>query len=94
MMSPEARERWIRHRPNSSPAASQLTPRERQVLAALCRGLSNRQIAQELYLSETTIKGTITHLMHLFGAPSRLKLVVKAHALGLDAADAAAPEQA
>ncbi|HUS42875.1 MAG TPA: response regulator transcription factor [Ilumatobacteraceae bacterium] len=45
-------------------AATVLTEREREVLALIARGASNREIAAELYLSVDTIK---THVRHLFG---------------------------
>lgn len=40
----------------ASPLAAMLSPRERQVLGGLCRGLSNKEIARELTLREPTIK--------------------------------------
>ena len=46
------------------PAHSELTPREREVLLALSRGLSNDEIAKELVISEKTVK---THLGSIFG---------------------------
>ncbi len=41
----------------------QLSPRELEILAALAQGASNRQLAKELFISESTVK---THLAHLF----------------------------
>jgi DNA-binding NarL/FixJ family response regulator len=46
------------------PAPDQLTPREREVLQALARGLRNEEIARELVISEKTVK---THLTSIFG---------------------------
>ncbi len=46
------------------PAHSELTPREKEVLLALSRGLSNDEIAKELVISEKTVK---THLGSIFG---------------------------
>ena len=46
------------------PAHSELTPREKEVLMALGRGLSNEEIAKELVISEKTVK---THLGSIFG---------------------------
>ncbi len=46
------------------PAHSELTPREHEVLEALARGLSNEEIANELVISEKTVK---THLGSIFG---------------------------
>lgn len=45
------------------PAHSSLTPREREVLAALARGLSNEEIGRELVISQKTVK---THLGKIF----------------------------
>jgi DNA-binding NarL/FixJ family response regulator len=46
------------------PAHGQLTPREKEVLQALARGLRNEEIARELVISEKTVK---THLTNIFG---------------------------
>jgi DNA-binding NarL/FixJ family response regulator len=48
-----------------APAASRtLSAREREVLTLVAKGTSNRAIAQELFISEATVK---THLTHIFG---------------------------
>lgn len=47
-----------------APAHADLTPREWEVLQALARGLSNEQIAEELVISQKTVK---THLGNIFG---------------------------
>lgn len=46
------------------PAHADLTPREQEVLQALAQGLSNEEIAQELVISQKTVK---THLGNIFG---------------------------
>lgn len=46
-----------------APAEEALSAREIEVLGAVARGLSNREIAKELHVSEATIK---THLLHVF----------------------------
>lgn len=46
-----------------APAEEALSPREIEVLGAVARGLSNRDIARELQISEATVK---THLLHVF----------------------------
>jgi DNA-binding NarL/FixJ family response regulator len=60
-----------------------LTKRERGVLTLLGDGLSNRQIADHLYLSEHTVKGYVTSLLEKLGARSRLEAVVLATRAGL-----------
>jgi DNA-binding NarL/FixJ family response regulator len=64
-------------------ALEELTPREREVLALVGRGLSNAEIADELVLSPLTAK---THVARLFGkldARDRAQLVVIAYETGL-----------
>jgi two-component system nitrate/nitrite response regulator NarL len=63
--------------------AVHLTHREHEVLGLLARGCSNRKIAQELFLSETTVKGYVTDLLQKLGASSRLEAVVHAYEVGL-----------
>lgn len=60
-----------------------LTSRERDVLALLAKGFSNRQIAGQLHLSEATVKGYVTHLLKKLNVSSRLEAVVQAHENGL-----------
>jgi DNA-binding NarL/FixJ family response regulator len=60
-----------------------LTERERDVLSLLGRGCANRKIAQELFLSETTVKGYVRDLLRKLNASSRLEAVVRAYELGL-----------
>jgi len=60
-----------------------LTSREREVLALLADGLSNRQIASRLVISETTTKGHVSALLAKLDVSSRLEAVAKASKAGL-----------
>lgn len=56
--------------------ASRLTPREKEVVRLVCRGLRNKQIAEHLHITPGTVK---VHLMHIFektGVKDRLALAV------------------
>jgi DNA-binding NarL/FixJ family response regulator len=56
--------------------ASRLTPREKEVVRLVCRGLRNKQIAENLHITAGTVK---VHLMHIFektGLKDRLALAV------------------
>jgi DNA-binding CsgD family transcriptional regulator len=48
-----------------------LTPREREVLALIRQGLSNRQIARTLWIAESTVKVHVHHVLEKLGARSR-----------------------
>ena len=52
--------RLMRRRPTSGDPFAELTERERDVLKILARGLSNKEIAQALFLTETTVKGYVS----------------------------------
>lgn len=52
----------LRRKPSADPYAD-LSPRERSVLRLLGQGLSNRQIAEELALTEGTVKGYVSNLL-------------------------------
>ncbi len=56
--------------------ASRLTPREKEVVRLICRGMKNKQIAENLHITAGTVK---VHLMHIFektGLKDRLALAV------------------
>jgi DNA-binding NarL/FixJ family response regulator len=66
-----------------SPPAEELTPRESEVLQLLADGLTNRAIAQELGISEHTVKFHVNAILGKLGAQSRTEAVVRASRLGL-----------
>lgn len=60
-----------------------LTPRELQILRLLARGLPNRDIARELQIEYTTVRGYVQTIIQKFGASSRLECVAMAYRLGM-----------
>jgi DNA-binding NarL/FixJ family response regulator len=60
-----------------------LTDREREVLALVARGLSNAEIATELFISPATAKTHVSRVMTKLGARDRAQLVVTAYETGL-----------
>jgi len=73
---------WLRREPDAE-ATAQITPREREILGMLARGLSNVAIGKRLYISDTTVKFHVTNLMHQLGARRRAEAVYAASKLGL-----------
>ena len=65
------------------PLAEPLTPREQEVLQLLAEGMANRAIAQELGISEHTVKFHVNAIMGKLEAQSRTEAVVRATRLGL-----------
>lgn len=53
-----------------------LSQREQEILTQLCNGLTNRQIAQTLYISEGTVKNYISSIYEKTGIHDRAKLIV------------------
>ncbi len=68
-----------------------LTEREVDVFRLIARGLSNTEIGQELYISDTTVKTHITHILQKLNLRDRVQAVVLAHETGLFDTDALAP---
>jgi DNA-binding NarL/FixJ family response regulator len=60
-----------------------LTPREREVLVLVGRGMSNKRIARELGLSEKTVKTHVANVLHKLGATDRTQAAVYAVRTGL-----------
>jgi len=60
-----------------------LTPRQRQVLCLLARGVRARQIAARLMLSETTVRNHIQAILLALDVHSQLEAVARAHTLSL-----------
>ncbi|MGZ6060020.1 MAG: helix-turn-helix domain-containing protein [Myxococcaceae bacterium] len=75
----------LRPAPESRPAASAeaFTPREREVLALLARGLSNRDIADALDISAHTAKFHVNSILQKLGVERRTEAVVRAARMGL-----------
>ncbi len=66
------------------PAAYQrLTDKEREILLAVGRGLSNTEIAAEVYLSESTVKTHVGSILRKLALRDRVQIVVFAHEHGL-----------
>jgi DNA-binding NarL/FixJ family response regulator len=61
-----------------------LTDRQQEVLRLLGRGLSNKQIARALALSENTVKVHVASVLRQFGANNRTEAVVRAQEQGFD----------
>nr|WP_276582567.1 response regulator transcription factor [Cellulomonas sp. RIT-PI-Y] len=61
-----------------------LTPRERDVATAVARGLSNAEIAAQLYLGLATVKTHVGHLFTKLDVTNRVQIARLVHAAGLD----------
>ena len=60
-----------------------ITPRELEILTLIARGLSNREIATQLFVSENTVKTHCAHAFDKLGAARRTQAVQRGKELGL-----------
>jgi len=67
----------------AAPEPDLLTPREREVLALVARGMSNKRIARELGLAEKTVKTHVSHVLAKLGAADRTEAAEHAVREGL-----------
>ncbi len=69
--------RSVLRRVDSQPTTDSLTDREREVLELLTSGLSNKEIAQKLYLSVRTVEVHLRNIYSKLGVRSRLEAVTR-----------------
>ncbi len=60
-----------------------LTPREREIVVYIGKGLKNKQIAAALFISETTVRHHLTSIFDKLNLTDRLELVIYAYRHGL-----------
>lgn len=89
LLAPAVTRRLIEHftatskPPSPPPSMSRLTPREVEVLQLLAQGMSNAEIATQLFVAETTVKTHIARLLTKLDLRDRVQAVVFAYQNGL-----------
>ena len=88
LLSPAVTKRVIKQftripRPAPPKEFDELTGREQEILRLIANGLSNVEIGHQLYISETTVKTHVTHILQKLGLRDRVQAVVLAYQTGL-----------
>ena len=88
LLSPAVTKRVIKEfsripRPTPPKELEDLTAREQEIVRLIAGGLSNAEIARELYISDTTVKTHITHVLQKLNLRDRVQVVVLAYQTGL-----------
>lgn len=90
VLAPQVTRRLIEHfnsraKPFPAPPRSidHLTDREREVLLLMSRGMANSEIAEALFVSDTTVKTHVSHVLAKLGLRDRVQAVVFAYENGL-----------
>jgi DNA-binding NarL/FixJ family response regulator len=96
LLSPSVTKRVIKQftripRPAPPKELGELTGREQEILRLIANGLSNAEIGQQLYISETTVKTHVTHILQKLGLRDRVQAVVLAYQSGLFEQHSASP---
>ena len=84
LLSPAITKRVIKQftsipRPAPPKEVGELTEREHEILRLIADGLSNAEIGHKLYISETTVKTHVTHILQKLGLRDRIQAVVLAY---------------
>jgi DNA-binding NarL/FixJ family response regulator len=96
LLSPSITKRVIKQfaripRPSPPKEFDELTTREQEVFRLIAAGYSNAEIGQELYISDTTVKTHVTHILQKLNLRDRVQAVVLAYQTGLFEVDARRP---
>jgi DNA-binding NarL/FixJ family response regulator len=88
LLSPAVTRRVIREftrtpRVEAPAGVSELTEREREVFRLIVEGLSNAEIGERLFISDTTVKTHVTHVLQKLDLRDRVQAVVMAYRTGL-----------
>jgi len=87
VLHPEAQRKLIQHLSRPAPPQpdlNALTDREREVLSLIAKGLSNKQIARQLHITEGTVKGHVSNILSKLHLEDRTQAAVFAvkHGMG------------
>ena len=98
LLSPAVTKRVIKQftrspRPAPPKEFDELTGREQEILRLIANGLSNAEIGLRLYISETTVKTHVTHILQKLGLRDRVQAVVLAYQTGLFEQQSTSPQR-